>query len=76
MWALKWAVLVYCLNLALCGATKDPLQSLPGDGGRQPNIIFVLSDDQDLHMESLSYMPHLKSTLLMRDYHSSVTIAR
>ncbi|KAK4497361.1 hypothetical protein PRZ48_011812 [Zasmidium cellare] len=27
---------------------------------KQPNIVFVLTDDQDLHMDSLSYMPLLK----------------
>ena len=35
---------------------QQPLLS----GKKQPNIIFILTDDQDLHMDSLSYMPHLK----------------
>ena len=29
-------------------------------GKKQPNIVFILTDDQDLHMESISYMPYLK----------------
>lgn len=29
-------------------------------GNTQPNIVFILTDDQDLHMDSLSYMPFLK----------------
>lgn len=27
---------------------------------KQPNILFVLTDDQDLHMESVEHMPYLK----------------
>lgn len=27
---------------------------------KQPNILFVLTDDQDLHMNSLDYMPLLQ----------------
>lgn len=30
---------------------------------KQPNIVFVLTDDQDLHMDSLAYMPRLKKHL-------------
>ncbi|KAK5071156.1 hypothetical protein LTR64_007660 [Lithohypha guttulata] len=33
-------------------------------GPRQPNIIFILTDDQDLHMSSLDYMPHLQQYLV------------
>jgi hypothetical protein len=31
---------------------------------RGPNIIFILADDQDLHMDSLSYMPFVKKHFL------------
>ncbi len=31
---------------------------------RRPNIVFILTDDQDLHMHSLSYMPLVKKHLL------------
>ncbi|KAK5944848.1 hypothetical protein PMZ80_002049 [Knufia obscura] len=31
---------------------------------KQPNVIFILTDDQDLHMSSLDYMPHLQSHLV------------
>ena len=27
---------------------------------KKPNFVFILTDDQDLHMESLEYMPLLK----------------
>jgi arylsulfatase A-like enzyme len=45
--------------------SQQPLGPLPfsnsaAAGQKQPNIIFILTDDQDLHMDSLSYMPHLK----------------
>ncbi|KAI4862398.1 Arylsulphatase [Hypoxylon rubiginosum] len=40
----------------------------PIDGGRrlrpQPNIVFILTDDQDLHMNSLDYMPFVQKHLL------------
>ena len=32
--------------------------------GSRPNVVFILTDDQDLHMDSLSYMPLLKKHLL------------
>ncbi|BFZ65269.1 hypothetical protein YB2330_006432 [Saitoella coloradoensis] len=42
---------------------QHPLQ-LPLHDRKKPNIVFILTDDQDLHMSSLSYMPHLNSTLI------------
>ncbi|CAH0047784.1 unnamed protein product [Clonostachys solani] len=30
----------------------------------RPNIIFVLTDDQDLHMDSLNYLPKIKEKLI------------
>lgn len=32
--------------------------------GKKPNIVFVLTDDQDLHMQSLDYMPLIKKHLI------------
>lgn len=26
---------------------------------KKPNILFILTDDQDLHMESVEHMPYL-----------------
>jgi arylsulfatase A-like enzyme len=36
----------------------------PGPQGKQPNIVFVLTDDQDLHMNSLDYLPLIKKHLI------------
>ncbi|KAF6815127.1 arylsulfatase [Colletotrichum musicola] len=31
---------------------------------KRPNILFILTDDQDLHMESVEHMPFLKSDIV------------
>lgn len=55
------------LSLApnVVAAQQQPLgESRHGGLGSQPNIVFILSDDQDLHMDSLSYMPQLQHHLI------------
>jgi hypothetical protein len=37
---------------------QSPLQS-----SKRPNIVFILTDDQDLHMNSLEYMPHTRKLI-------------
>lgn len=44
---------------------RDPPQG-PLTTQKRPNIIFFLTDDQDLHMGSLNYMPFVKKHLLDR----------
>jgi hypothetical protein len=41
-------------------------QLLPAASSRhgKPNIVFILTDDQDLHMNSLDYMPYVKRHLI------------
>lgn len=73
-----WRNLTWGLHLLLglshskTGAAKEindvqqplvPPEALATDR-KQPNIIFILTDDQDLHMSSLDYMPHLQSHLV------------
>lgn len=36
------------------------LEQAPLGSEKRPNIVFILTDDQDLHMESLDYMPLLR----------------
>jgi hypothetical protein len=45
---------------------KTPLQ---GHGSRSPNIVFVLTDDQDVHLDSLEYMPLLRKHLIEKGTH-------
>ncbi|EWC47310.1 hypothetical protein DRE_03429 [Drechslerella stenobrocha 248] len=49
----------------------DPLVQSPnsgwhseGFGSRKPNIVFIITDDQDIEMSSLDYMPFVKEHLL------------
>lgn len=45
---------------------QKPLTPIDGEKGQRPrpNIIFILTDDQDLHMNSLDYMPFVQKHLL------------
>lgn len=46
--------------LIVCSFAADQQPLLIHNLKKQPNIVFILTDDQDLHMDSLSYMPQLK----------------
>ncbi|OBT43077.1 hypothetical protein VE00_05541 [Pseudogymnoascus sp. WSF 3629] len=37
---------------------------LPGRGSQRPNVVFILTDDQDVHLDSLEYMPLLRKHLI------------
>ncbi|RYO97620.1 hypothetical protein DL765_011115 [Monosporascus sp. GIB2] len=41
-------------------------QDAPSSSLKRPNIVFILTDDQDLHLHSLDYMPFVKKHLLNR----------
>ncbi|KAH7123255.1 alkaline-phosphatase-like protein [Dactylonectria estremocensis] len=53
---------------ALCAAhdqAQVPLSDLaPEQKTTRPNIVFILTDDQDLHMDSLSFTPLIKNHLI------------
>jgi len=48
---------------AICLATASDQVPLKKNGKR-PNIVVVLTDDQDLHMDSIDYMPLLKQNVI------------
>lgn len=31
---------------------------------KKPNVVFILTDDQDVHMNSMDYMPRLKQYMI------------
>jgi hypothetical protein len=35
-----------------------------GRAAKRKNVVFILTDDQDLHMNSLDYMPHIQRHLI------------
>jgi hypothetical protein len=48
-------------------ATSKPDQNVLGPAkirSDRPNIVFILTDDQDLHMNSLSYLPFVQKHLI------------
>jgi hypothetical protein len=72
-WSLLVAVACLGINLPLFASAWNfygPLQQVlspsveqPSSAAR-PNIVFVLTDDQDLHMNSLDYVPLIKKHLI------------
>jgi len=53
--ALSAAVGLYAVGWAFNTLDQQPLAV-----DHRPNIVFILTDDQDLHMDSLKYMPHTR----------------
>lgn len=51
-------------NAAATDEQQAPLHPSGRETKSSPNIVFLLSDDQDLHMDSLSYMPQLQRLLV------------
>lgn len=60
-----------CL-LALAGFTTQSLgqqQQQPLYATAKPNVVFILTDDQDAHLGSLDNMPYVKKHLLDKGTH-------
>ncbi|EXJ54205.1 arylsulfatase [Cladophialophora yegresii CBS 114405] len=69
MWPWLLPIVVAAVAANLESDVQRPLgpgrDSVPGSGSEsRPNIIFILTDDQDLHMNSLAYMPYVKKHLI------------
>lgn len=57
------SVLALGLYASLAVATRD---QVPIQAKGKPNIVFILTDDQDLHLDSLNYMPLLQKHITDR----------
>lgn len=57
-------ILAVLALLLVATYSQKTSQQDPAGGNTQPNMIFILTDDQDLHMDSVAYMPHLKKLII------------
>ncbi|KAF2119488.1 alkaline-phosphatase-like protein [Lophiotrema nucula] len=63
--SLFWAIFGLALASQQRLPVPDPLSQLPLEGySERPNIVFILTDDQDLHLNSLDYLPHVQKHLI------------
>lgn len=53
---------LFVLGLATVSAATQAPNGQKNDG--RPNIVLVLTDDQDLHMQSIDFMPLLKKHVI------------
>lgn len=55
----RWLPFAFGVAIADVHHAQHPISGSKATQAR-PNLVFIMSDDQDLHMDSLSYMPLLK----------------
>ncbi|KAJ5692282.1 arylsulfatase, partial [Penicillium macrosclerotiorum] len=61
---------VTCLSaLTTLAVGQSPSLQHPLSAMTRPNIIFILTDDQDVHLDSLKYMPFVKKHLIDQGTH-------
>jgi arylsulfatase A-like enzyme len=64
--AVLTGLLQLCYGAIFDFSIKDQLPLFGTDKpvARRSNVVFILTDDQDLHMNSLDYMPHVQRHLI------------
>lgn len=55
-----YSLTLLSLAVRACRSVQTPFIQDGAEQSSRPNIVFFLTDDQDLHMDSLAYMPYLK----------------
>lgn len=72
---MRWTSLFFVhLGIALATHQQGQIQNgksqIPiGAGAKRPNIVFILTDDQDYRLNSLDYMPFVKKHLIEKGTH-------
>ncbi|RMZ75260.1 hypothetical protein DV737_g5387, partial [Chaetothyriales sp. CBS 132003] len=62
-WLLSAAALLVALyKVTAASSLQEALDAKAGT--RKPNIVFILTDDQDLHLNSLDFMPNVQKQLI------------
>ncbi|KAF2704668.1 Arylsulphatase [Pleomassaria siparia CBS 279.74] len=60
----NWALGLFGQQQVISGPEHRPQDSYASVNSKRPNVVFILTDDQDLHMQSLDYLPLIKKHLL------------
>lgn len=55
--------LAWLSALSVCAAQTPLLARNNSTTAKQPNVLFIITDDQDLHLNSLDYLPKVKKYL-------------
>jgi hypothetical protein len=61
---LALAALSLTTSFAAAGAHDNQFPIKADKNDKRPNIVFIITDDQDIHMQSLDYVPLIQKHLL------------